>query len=372
MANEENPLIIMLNVQKYLLNRGTFEQIKEELGISAKFHPDLPLVILNYSQINSPKLNPIVRECRGLVLNSQTFEIVSRSFNRFFNWGEVVEEQDNFDFSDFVIQSKEDGSLIQIYWFQDKWRVNTRNTFGDMLIDCVDFTWEQLVLKILRVNSIDELGLDKTLSYTCELCSPYNKIVRKYEPSVYLLTAFIGENEVPWRYNLYLHVGSGHFYHPALYEFQNIEQIQSWLRKQSEDDPTFEGVVIRDKNNNRWKIKNPTYLALHKLKNNDNLFLERNLLPFILNGEIDELITYFPETIEALNLLTAKLDSHYNELNELWEVVKRIDSQKDFALSIIGKTPFFGILFNMRKDKMDNLKGYWAKSGDLIEKVLDL
>jgi tRNA splicing ligase len=50
---------------------------------------DSGLVVLNYNQINSPKLDPIVRECRGLILDRNSgYSVVARSFDWFWNYGE--------------------------------------------------------------------------------------------------------------------------------------------------------------------------------------------------------------------------------------------------------------------------------------------
>jgi hypothetical protein len=44
---------------------------------------------LNYDQIESAKAHPVVMECRGLILSYPHGEVVARSFDRFFNYGEV-------------------------------------------------------------------------------------------------------------------------------------------------------------------------------------------------------------------------------------------------------------------------------------------
>lgn len=77
-----------LEVQKYLRSGKTLEQLTSELGIKVTHHSSDPLVILNYCQIDSPKFHPITLECRGLVLEKQSWNIVARSFKRFFNFGE--------------------------------------------------------------------------------------------------------------------------------------------------------------------------------------------------------------------------------------------------------------------------------------------
>jgi hypothetical protein len=76
----------MLYVQQYLIDGNSLSSLNENYGIKTTIRDDL--VILNYSQIDSPKKHPIVMECRGLVLEIPSYRIVARSFPRFFNWGE--------------------------------------------------------------------------------------------------------------------------------------------------------------------------------------------------------------------------------------------------------------------------------------------
>lgn len=96
-----------LEVQKYLRSGKTLENLKAELEIKSNVSGDL--VILNYSQTDSPKAHPIVMECRGLVLEMGTWNLVMQSFSRFFNYGENLEITKEFDFSKAIALSKIDG-----------------------------------------------------------------------------------------------------------------------------------------------------------------------------------------------------------------------------------------------------------------------
>ena len=78
-----------MKVIEYIKEHGTVK-LNEEFGIMVKKYEE-GLYVLNYDQINSPKSNDIVKECRGLILDHE-FNIVSRSLDRFFNWNEINEE----------------------------------------------------------------------------------------------------------------------------------------------------------------------------------------------------------------------------------------------------------------------------------------
>ena len=342
-----------LNVQQYLESK-TFDDLAAELAIRLTYHESLPLVILNYHQMDSPKLHPIVRECRGLVLHTETHEVIARGFDRFFNWGEVPEEMDSFDFSDFTVTSKEDGSLILIYWFDGEWRVNTRSTFGDECMPHQSFTWREAVERIMGYGmSVLEATGVPGFTYVCELCSPWNKIVRRYEvPTLYLLAIRdndlrFGEIAAPFRVAEY--AGKFGIMNPECLDFNDVDEALAFLEEKATSDPSFEGVVMRDVHGHRWKLKNPAYLRLHKIRGEEgDAFNPRWLLPFVLSGEDDELLTYFPEVAESYYKLKAWVLEQYIGVVRLWAENWRIPDQKEFALAV-KRSPFSGVLFDVRK-----------------------
>jgi tRNA splicing ligase len=117
-----------LKVQEYIKNNGV-DALSLNFGIKVKQY-DEGLIVLNYDQINSPKSDPVVIECRGLILYSDNFEVAARAFDRFFNYGEVPELTKSISFSDCHVYEKADGSLIKIYWCRTtgRWEISTRGT----------------------------------------------------------------------------------------------------------------------------------------------------------------------------------------------------------------------------------------------------
>ena len=368
----------MLEIQKYLLSGKTLDELQKELGIKPTLHPTDTRVILNYDQIESPKTHLVVREARGLVLDRSDWSLVARGFSRFFNWGEVQDEMSLFDFSDFSVLEKVDGSLCLLYNHNGQWHANTRGSFALDTMPHQNFTWQDAFSRALGVASIKDLDgkLDTAYCYVCEFCSPYNKVVRRYaEPTMYLLTAFALEEEVSVQQVAQM-PGASLFRLPQVYTYRSIEEIQSFLQEQAERDATFEGVVIRDKNNQRWKIKNPKYLALHALKGNgDDVFNPKHLLPFVLGGEESEFLQYFPEATEAFYKLKSKVQHEYTRVLEAWIDASDIAEQKDFALTIKGKTDFTSILFSTRKAhgpkaRSKHLRAEWQDAAEQILKKL--
>lgn len=364
-----------MKTQEYLRSGKSLDDLANELHIELNRHATMPLVILNYNQIESPKTDPIVRECRGLVLSTEDWSIVARSFNRFYNWGEVADEMPLFNWNNSVALEKVDGSLVLFYFYQGEWRVNTRGSYANMGMFNTewqanyfkmprDFTWQQGILNALGLKSLNELSLylDPSLTYVCEFCSPWNKVVREYSPCIFLLTCFAGEEEVGPR-DVPLFKTIGH------YSLRSADEVTEYVNSQPE--ATWEGCVVKDNENRRWKIKNRRYLSLHKMKgaNGDALYNPSTLLPFILEGEGDELLATYPEITECFHHYKGKVEEAYKTLEGIWHLVKDEKDQKDFALLISGETPFTGVLFNCRKNGA-NLKDEWRKAESHIDKTL--
>lgn len=366
----------MLETQKYLLS-NSLEKLQEELAIKVITHPTEDLMILNYNQIDSPKTNPVVMECRGLVLNKNDFSYVARGFQRFFNWMETNDQ--SFDFSDFITQTKEDGSLILIYKHAGVWHAHTRGSFA-LEESTNGVKWQDLILQALKIKELQELDeiLDSDLTYVCELCTIYNKIVRTYvEPTMYFLSAFDKDaKELHWNdERIWDGLGRGWFIFnfPRKYNFSSYEQIEAFIKEQEKKDKTFEGVVIRDKNNKRWKIKSSTYLALHHMRGEgQNMFMPKYLIEFALTGETDEVLTYFPEVKEHLEEVSKKIHNELANLLTIWQETCHLESQKDFALAISPRTKLSSILFQARKLKGDEgtVIDIWKDSKDLLLKQL--
>lgn len=340
-----------MKIQEWLRNNGgNLELLEQQLGISSTVHED-GRVILNYSQIDSPKNNEIVRECRGLVLDSNNnWNLVACAFKRFFNVGEFPDEFKQFNWNDCVGYHKEDGSLILIYWWNDQLCINTRGSFGDAEVNYSGLTWRELVFKAIPeevLTAYFEGGFNNGWTWVCELCSPYNKIVRTYpEPVLYLLSINQFGNEIPDKYAVHTTKDSGLLY-PKYYHFRKMEHVEEYIRRQADEDPTFEGIVLND-GQNRWKIKSPEYLALHRMANNGDPCHPKNLLPFILSGELDELLSYFPEVEGYVIDIQTEIDKAWSEIDNLWYCFHDEPSQKKFALAV-KDCKHSSILFSARK-----------------------
>jgi hypothetical protein len=230
--------------------------------------------------------------------------------------------------------------------------------------------WDGLVFDMLAGR---EEELPKDCTYIFELCTMHNKVVRAYkEPKLFLLGIITGDGKDVsdnFLYGVASHMG---FDRPRKFRFGSVDDIVSFLLMNSATDATFEGVVVRDGNGLRIKIKSTTYLALHHLKGEGkNMFMPKYILPFVLSGEGAELLAYFPEVQSAYDAVNIAVAEHYAALSTVWDECKGIEDQKAFAQAVVPRTKFASILFNMRKRGTDNVESEFRLASDLILKVLN-
>lgn len=363
----------MLHTQKFLRQftdkASALAALAIKTAISATCHPDDGRVILNYSQIDSPKDNKMVKECRGLVLDSDNnWELVARAFPRFFNWEECPSAVGLFKWENCIAQTKQDGSLALLYHYKNAWHFNTRGSFGSGLVNSSNITWRELFhLAVDQTFFIYELP--KEYTYIFELCTPYNQVVKYYQtPEVFLLTIFKGEEElsisetkvIAEKYNLPL---------VQQHQFKNIDEVKTFIQTIADLDQTFEGIVLRDKKNLRFKIKSPRYLELHRLSGNGNIVLAKNLINIVMDNEEDEVCGYFPHVTPHVVEMKKKLANAYAQLEAVYAQAEKLESQKEFAEFVLTRTSLSGILFNVRKTQRP-LKEVFNESRDILLKRL--
>lgn len=351
----------MLNVQKFLIaqkeqglsNFQAFEQLTEQFAIKVKYYEDERIVLLDYHMIDSPKMHPVVIECRSLILLLDTFGVVSRKFDRFFNYGEALDYYHDFDLSRSVIMEKADGSLIGVYHHNGKWHISTRGMAFAEGEHVMGGTFREKVLEAFGLSEEDFQSVfsvfNKNLTFVFEYISPENRIVTKYEkPEMVLLSINDGKKE--WDYEtMYCNL--------MYYGVRNIRKVKTYdasdmdeVVKLANSLPDLqEGFVIYDPvSNKRMKVKSSLYVVAHSIRGNDPLPTKKNLLRLLFTGELGEFCAYFPEWSEKALDIQREVDNAYRELAIAWDRYKHLESQKDFALGV-KDVPYNGILFQARK-----------------------
>lgn len=332
-----------LETVKFLKNHhpNGFNLLTEKFAISATEHPNLPILLLKYSQINSPKTNPIVKECRTLILEKDTYKVVSRAFPRFFNLGEDPTGEKNFNWWNFVVQEKIDGSKINLFYYGGKWHLSTSGSFGFGEILDTQLTWYDLIWPLLSEEKLE--GLRKDFTYVFEFCSPLTKVVRYYpKPTLYLIGIFDNNTLEEMSFDaLKSYAGHLNVNLPTLYSFSSAQQCIESLETEDpqwKTEPTFEGYVLVDENKNRLKVKSRSYIALSQLNANGNIFLGKNLIKLIMDkpGEKSEITLYFPEVLPYYEYYEGEINNLFEELDEIYLLYNDLEKKK-YAMAIKGE-----------------------------------
>ena len=83
----------MLNLQTFIRENENWRELISEKPYCIKVTEKEDLVCLKYSQIDSDFNEPLVRECRGIILEKDTWKIVCYPFKKFFNYGEAYADE---------------------------------------------------------------------------------------------------------------------------------------------------------------------------------------------------------------------------------------------------------------------------------------
>lgn len=339
----------MLKVQQYLIDFG-LDTLQDQFKIKVRRHNKYPnLICLNYNQLeSSPKDHPVVRECRGLILDEENnWFVVSYPYKRFFNYGEFG--ADEICWSSARTYEKLDGSLIQLYNYNNEWHIATRgapDASGEVGSNCGlifrDLAWDVFF-------NHEKYSLDMFLpeyNYFFELCTPYNRVIVPHKESRLVLHGCRNRNtlcEIDIQ-------RLKSFNKPKLYKLNDWESISTAI--QELDGVNHEGFIVVDAAFNRIKLKSPQYVALSHLKEG---LTENRILEIVITNESDELLTYFPEYTEIYSKYQAAFDQLVAEIESVWQQYKNIEMQKDFALTI-KHHPFSSVLFSLKNGKIQSIK----------------
>ena len=340
------PMQQPMQVQTYLRTYG-IEKLQSELGIKVKSYPEEGLLVLNYSQVDSPKSNPVVVECRGLILDMD-FNVVSRSMCRFFNLGEVPESQAHIDLTKAVCYEKVDGSLIRIYNHKGTWYIATRGlAFAEATVNGFDITFKELVLKALGLTEQEfqdkcNLWFLPYVTYICEITSTENRCVKSY--TGYTLWYLTARSNSTYKYlDQSSNASVFGLSFPKGYSFDSMEDLKEDVNNLKNLD---EGYVLYQDGVPVCKIKSPAYCAVHLLRGEG--LNPKRVCELVLTGEQEEYLAYFPEDRQFIQEYVDKYNSIMQELELNYAAYRTILDQKEFALAI-RSVQGNSVLFTARK-----------------------
>lgn len=320
--------------------------------------------MFTYNMWQSDFYNPVVRCCRGTVLEVKGFLFkkirpICMPYKKFANYGEGY--ADKIDWESAVAREKIDGILIKCskvdgktYWFTNNgydWTMpfgtdfSTDDgeketagckTFGDLLkyalykelnLPTVKTVggWKDYNKYFNNINNIENSWLSKipegwTLMF--ELVSPRNRIICKY-PHTKLY--FHGARDAEGQEHIPEKVAEDYgipYAIPKIYDCCSPEGI----KKLVEDFKGIEqeGVVVCDKNFNRVKIKCSSYLQLKFTVDNDK---PKNIFKMVVENTYDDILPSMPELKPSIDDMQKSILEFKAALKEYYEYINNIRSE---------------------------------------------
>lgn len=336
----------MLAIQKLLRDKG-LQYTKEYLNLTVKESQDL--ILLKYKQIEADWTKIETHQCRGIILEKKTYNIIALSYFKFFNLTEGYAATIDWDSAKFY--EKLDGSLCNLYYYNDSWHVQTSGTiFADanthhpsMLF--VDLFWHSV---IQQYGSKEKFitKLDSNFNYMFELCTPYNIVVVQHnEFKVYLhgvrdMTTY-----------KFIDIDDINLDKAKLYDLSSVDEMMTEIEGMNWQE---EGFVVVDKYFNRVKCKNPDYVAVHHQATSSK---PSSIINIIKTNEVDEFLSYFKYRSDEVLYYQKCWDKEFKLICDFYENVKNIEDQKQFAIEVLTgiSKQYSGILFGLKNGHIKNI-----------------
>ena len=362
----------MLSIINYIKENG-LERALIDFKLKSRIYDKK--ILIKYDQIASSMGESEVQDCRGLVLEKDTWKVMCLSFRKFFNNSEGHAAP--IDWETAHVLEKLDGSMIQVYWDWNKetWFAATTGTAeGEGEVNNKDGTtfnklfWDTVNNKY----TFNDCLLDKDHVYVFELTTPYNIVVKPHGTSTATLLAVRNRKTLKEISYVDLKMVSESIGIPLVKAYDLNAGNAGVLIKTFESMVWHdEGYVVVDANFNRVKIKNPAYVAVHHLKSKTS---EHAIMDVVKTNEIDEFIATFPDRKEEIEGLHTNYNKLTKRLEEAWGVVKLSKpknimpaEKKKFAMAVfdyIDKNDlkdYSGMFFGMNDGKIESVQAYMMK-----------
>jgi len=245
-----------------LFEAGALEAEVESGAVKRQVHPTRPLAIYNYSDVCQYRRmwNPVNAQCRGLIIDTESGEVIARPFPKFFNYTETAMPKFALN-SPPVVFDKLDGSLGICY-------PDDTQPSGHAVATRGSFASEQAAWATAHLNDRwPDFAPRAGVTTLWEIVYPENRIVVNYgdRAELVLLAAIEVHTglDVPlwevdwWPGSVVDHLGQmphvdDAYRHGTSNEYESLEGVVAvWYRP---DQESF-----------RLKIKHPEYVRLHRI-----------------------------------------------------------------------------------------------------------
>jgi RNA ligase len=328
--------------------------------------PDGSRVIFNYTnkaQFDN-EWNDVTKQTRGLIINSTTEKVVSRPFQKFFNWSQL-NHAEQADLMHHRVESfvKWDGSLGVGYLLNTgEFRIATRGSFtSPQALHATEFVQQRY----------PEFEPILGLTYLFEIIYPENRVVVDYKGLDELILLAVVDTETGRTLPFGSYDWPGPINQPV--GFTSLAEVVAAPQEKNQ-----EGFVVRFPHSDmRVKIKFDEYVRLHRIMTNVSTL---SVWDALAHGQgIEALIDHVPDEFYTwVHQQVHRLENDYNALHTraadeydwIMRRVKRPEwdkgARKEFAL-LANETDFPDVLFGLYDGK-DVSERIWKKVRPEFEK----
>lgn len=327
----------------------------DQYGVDIK--QDGSFYILKYDMICAKWLTEVPRHARGHILkwDGKLWKQASLPWDKFFNSGDGhsgVHTEEAFKAriatGNLRFVQKCDGSCIQVWHDGEKWHASTLGMINTGMVQDYDKSFGDLFWSIFQGNP-DEIFPDVNYTFMFELCTPYNRIVTKYEkPTIFLLSArsnVDGHYVVQTDFLRDIAIACGASLPITHYlcdiGVDSLVKAQDWVESRATDlryGEFSEGFVLYDGGTPVAKFKNSNYLALHHIGGGDTKHSKNVLIEAFFAGSVDDIEKVLNDHLTGFlaNLRAWYAEKRSSLINEVADISKgSYETQKDYAMRVM-------------------------------------
>ena len=392
---DESKENVIDDLRKSLMNKN----------ILSKDYPNENMILL-YNKFENKNKSDLENECRSVILNRTTFEIICYTCNTpIYNVQAINYMLANNNIEKEIYKCYE-GTLLSLFHFNNKWYISTRRCLDSNVSLWNNKSHFKMFEEILNEDNIEFDNftdiLNKEYCYYFILIHHENKNIVDYtnvfgENYKKLCLAFVRNKETQEEIIL----DSLNFISNNIFLPEKVDDIQSFDQENKsyklDEKPSSEGLIIKIKKNNKFKLlklQNFNYQFHAAMGNKKNIFLG-----FIYLYQNNKLVNYlnenknfdqFKKIINPINtsesydtigivdaifkVLTSEL---FNLFNIFWN--NKTNNHENSALYKILPNEYKNILFGLRglyfknkSLKLNHIYNYLKKSINCneLEKLL--
>jgi len=301
---------------------------------------------------NDPVGSSVRRECRGLIFDTETGNLISHPYHKFFNAGEKEETQVHKInlYESHVVLEKLDGSMIRPIPTKEGFLLATKAGVTDVAMNAEVFIAD-------KPNYAEFIFamFDGGMTPLFEWCSRKNRVVVDYPEDQLILTGIRNTTEgVYLLYDNMVELGE-HWNIPVVQAVNGlaVQDINLFVKQVREWDDG-EGVVLRFDSGHMVKIKADQYVLRHRSK--DSISQEKNVIQTLLDDAVDDLVPLLtPEDAHRVqafqNAFWMAVEDVCTDIHDLYRQIDKGQDQKEYAtIAVASVLPQYQpFMYRLRK-----------------------